>query len=250
MRLEYAVDTNKAVEQWNKLKETIEDCGGTVEVMEPTEAAKDLPDLVFTANSAIIRGRQVYIANFLHPQRKPESKINELWFRNNGYYTYFNSKVPHEGAGDALWCRNGKVLICGVGPRSDIGAIMHIRKTLCVRDDHFLVIVVKLVDNRFYHLDTCFCPLDDKLALWYPPAFDQIGQHNLANFTELIPVEEWEAENFACNAVVVGKNVIMNEGSERVARMLEQYGFKIHFVPMSEFIKSGGSAKCLTLRLN
>ncbi|KAK6013363.1 hypothetical protein OSTOST_21324, partial [Ostertagia ostertagi] len=69
----------------------------------------------------------------------------------------------------------------------------------------------------FYHLDTCFCPLNDELALWYPKAFDPVCQHNLANYVELLPVHENEAKQFACNAVVIGKNVIMNEGSERVA---------------------------------
>ncbi|PIO58119.1 hypothetical protein TELCIR_20451, partial [Teladorsagia circumcincta] len=63
-------------------------------------------------------------------------------------------------------------------------------------------------------------------------------------------VHENEAKQFACNAVVIGKNVIMNEGSERVAALLERYGFQTHFVQMSEFLKSGGSAKCLTLRLD
>ncbi|KJH49881.1 Amidinotransferase [Dictyocaulus viviparus] len=223
MRTGSQVDTNRAMEQWNILKKTIENCGGAVEVMEPTENEKDLPDLVFTANAAIVRGKQVYVANFLHPQRQPESKFNEMWFRKSGFYTYFNPEVPYEGTGDALWCNRGKVLICGVGPRSDVRAVEHIRKTLCTRDEHFMTVAVRLVDKRFYHLDTCFCPLDDKLALWFPKAFDSICQLNLANFAELLPVDENEAENFACNSVVIGKNVIMNEGSERVAKKCNGY---------------------------
>ncbi|KAK6058449.1 hypothetical protein COOONC_03979 [Cooperia oncophora] len=71
----------------------------------------------------------------------------------------------------------------------------------------------------------------------------------MANYVELLPVEEEEAKNFACNAVIVGKNVIMNEGSEKAAKLLEEHGFKAHFVQVSEFLKSGGSTRCLTLAI-
>ncbi|KAK5964391.1 Amidinotransferase [Trichostrongylus colubriformis] len=250
MAMKDPVDHQKAMDQWNTLKKTIEKCGAEVEVMEPTKSAENVPDLVFTANAAIVRGKRVYLASFAHEQRKEEWKFNDKWFRENGYRTYHNPDIPHEGAGDALWCRNGEVLIAGVGPRSDVRALTHIQENLQTEDDPFKILGVRLVDERFYHLDTCFCPLDDKLALWYPHAFDPVCQHNLGNYFELLPVHESEAEQFACNAVVIGKNVIMNEGSERIAKLLELYGFKTHFVEMSEFLKSGGSAKCLTLQLD
>ncbi|ETN75862.1 hypothetical protein NECAME_03635 [Necator americanus] len=105
-------------------------------------------------------------------------------------------------------------------------------------------------NKQFYHLDTCICPLDDNLALWYPNAFHPISQFNISNYLELLPVTESEAQQFACNAVVIGKDVIMNEGSERIAKVLQSRGFRAHFLPMSEYLKSGGSSKCLTLRLD
>uniref|UniRef100_A0A7I4Z7Z6 Amidinotransferase n=2 Tax=Haemonchus contortus TaxID=6289 RepID=A0A7I4Z7Z6_HAECO len=250
MEMKNPVDTKKAMEQWNTLKNTIEKCGATVEVMEPTESAKDLPDLVFTANAAIVRGKQVYLANFALQERKAEWKINDEWFRQNGFNTYFNEAIPHEGTGDALWCCNGTVLIAGIGMRSDARALTDIQQKLQTNGDTFKIVAVRLVDDRFYHLDTAFCPLNDKLALWYPQAFDQASQRIMSNYFQLLPVSESEAKRFACNAVVIGNHVIMNEGSDRIAQLLDQHGFKVHFVPMSEFVKSGGSAKCLTLRLN
>ena len=66
----------------------------------------------------------------------------------------------------------------------------------------------------------------------------------------LIAVEEREAARFACNAVVIGKDVIVNAGSERLAADLRAAGYTCHFVELDEFIKAGGSAKCLTLRLD
>ncbi|KAH7694382.1 Protein T22B7.3, partial [Aphelenchoides avenae] len=103
---------------------------------------------------------------------------------------------------------------------------------------------------RFYHIDTCFCPLSEEIAIYYPYAFDPISQHNLRNHVELVPVSEADATRFACNSVVVGKTVILHQGSEDTAKSLEKVGFKPEFVDMSEFIKAGGSAKCCTLSLS
>lgn len=85
--------------------------------------------------------------------------------------------------------------------------------------------------------------------MYYPYAFDEVSRHNLANEVELLPIVEEDAVRFACNAVVVGKNVVMHQGSEHTAKQLEKVGYQTHFVDMSEFLKSGGSSKCCTLAL-
>lgn len=87
------------------------------------------------------------------------------------------------------------------------------------------------------------------MAIYYPRAFDQASKSSMSNEVELVPVPHNDAWNFACNAVVVGNIVIMNEGCEETAKTLDRLGFVVKFVDMSEFIKSGGSAKCCTLLL-
>jgi N-dimethylarginine dimethylaminohydrolase len=71
-----------------------------------------------------------------------------------------------------------------------------------------------------------------------------------SHIPRLISVVEKEAERFACNAVVVGKKVVINTGSDQLAADLRQAGYDCLFVELDEFIKAGGSAKCLTLRLD
>jgi len=66
----------------------------------------------------------------------------------------------------------------------------------------------------------------------------------------LIAVDEQEARCFACNAVVVGKTVITNSGCPGLHRQLETRSFQPLETPLGEFVKAGGSAKCLTLRLD
>jgi N-dimethylarginine dimethylaminohydrolase len=89
------------------------------------------------------------------------------------------------------------------------------------------------------------------LAIYYPGAFDEYGRSVLKDrIANLIEVSAEEAISFSCNAVVVGRTVILNRGAPKLAAALEQRGLAVRPLEFSEFIKSGGSAKCLTLRLD
>ncbi len=113
------------------------------------------------------------------------------------------------------------------------------------------VLPLELVDPRFYHLDTCFCPLSEDAAIYYPGAFDDYGRSVLRDrIPRLIEVSAEEAVSFSCNAVVVGRTVILNDGAPKLARALQAWGYAARPLRLSEFIKAGGSAKCLTLRLD
>ena len=115
------------------------------------------------------------------------------------------------------------------------------------------IIPLELIDGRFYHLDTCFCPLTGGELLYFPAAFDAYG---LAAIMERIPEErripvpEEEAIRFACNAVSVGKHVVIPAGCPRTMQILRDRGYRTHAVELDEFMKSGGAAKCLTLALD
>ena len=149
-----------------------------------------------------------------------------------------------EGAGDALFC--GETLYSGYRFRSDARSQQWIGESLKIEN-----LPLELVDPRFYHLDTCFCPLAENEALYYPGAFDDYGRSVLRNrIPSLIEVSAEEAALFSCNAVVVGRSVILNEGVPKLAQTLQRAGYAVRSLPLSEFIKAGGSAKCLTLRLD
>ena len=113
------------------------------------------------------------------------------------------------------------------------------------------VLAMELVDPYYYHLDTCFCPLVPGIAAYFPGAFDQYGRQVLeAGVETLIEVSEDEAKSFACNTVVVGKSVVTNTGCAGFRQALADHGFDPVATPLGEFVKAGGSAKCLTLRLD
>jgi N-dimethylarginine dimethylaminohydrolase len=231
-----------AVEQWHGLHRHITEAGARVSLLEPVSG---LPDLVFTANAAMIYGRQALVSRFRHRQRQGEEPYNRSWFSANGFEVVdVPENFSFEGAGDALFC--GDTLYAGYRMRSDAAGHQQIGRMLAVR-----VIPVELVDARYYHLDTCFCPLAEGEAIWYPPAFDDYGQRAIREHVpKLIAAEPAEAERFACNAVVIGRRVLTNTGCDRLHAALAARGYDPIATPLDEFVKAGGSAKCLTLRLD
>ncbi len=204
-----------------------------------------LPDLVFTANAGVVFHNLVLVSRFRHGVRQGESPLFDAWFRAHGFEVeHLPEGLYFEGAGDALFC--GDALFAGYRVRSDAKAQQWVGDRLGVE-----VLPLELVDPRFYHLDTCFCPLNESAAIYFPGAFDEYGRSVLeARVPRLIEVSADEAATFSCNAVVVGRSVVLNAGASGLQESLKRAGFSVHPLPLTEFIKSGGSAKCLTLRLD
>ena len=228
-----------AREQWGRLRETLQSLGCQVESID---AQPKLPDMVFTANAGLVAGNKFVPSNFRFPQRQGEQPHFEEWFLRQGYkLDRLPDHLIFEGEGDALAC--GELLFCGYRFRSDIRSHQALGEIL-----GRLTISVELTQDKFYHLDTCFCPLPDGSAIWYPPAFDEYGQkairHHVANLIEVSPEE---AAHFACNAVVVGQDVALADNSLKLCAALKERGYRTHQLGMSEFIKAGGACKCLTL---
>ncbi|QDU07515.1 N(G),N(G)-dimethylarginine dimethylaminohydrolase [Gimesia aquarii] len=235
-------DPEVARQQWESLYQVLNSLNARIELLTPV---KGLPDLVFTANAGLIWKERVFLALFRHEARQGETPVDQEWFQDAGFETI---EMPDdyffEGAGDALFC--GETLFAGYLIRSDVRAMQWVAEKMNCR-----VIPLQLVDDFYYHLDTCFCPLSETEAIYYPPAFDEYGQQALKEHVpHLIPVVEKEAQRFACNAVVIGKSVALNTGCPQLEKDLNQLGYETYSTPLDEFIKAGGSAKCLTLRLD
>lgn len=234
----------RAVEQWQQLHQTIKECA-TIDLVKP---AKGWPDMVFTANAGLVLGKNVVLSRFYHKERQGEEPYFKAWFEENGFTVYELPKdLPFEGAGDALFDREGRWLWAGYGFRSELDSHPYIAKWLDTE-----VVSLRLIDERFYHLDTCFCPLSGGYLLYYPPAFDAYSNRVIEMRIppeKRIIVEEPDAVNFACNAVNVNQIIIMNMVSQSLKDKLAAVGFTVRETPLKEFLKAGGAAKCLTLRV-
>jgi lysine-ketoglutarate reductase/saccharopine dehydrogenase-like protein (TIGR00300 family) len=234
----------RAVEQWQKLHNLIQD-HAVVDLVKPEIG---IPDMVFTANAGLVLGKTVVLSRFFHKERQGEEPFFKQWFEENGYTVHELPKdLPFEGAGDALLDREGRWLWAGYGFRSELDSHPYLAKWLDIE-----VVSLRLMDERFYHLDTCFCPLNQGYLLYYPPAFDAYSNRMIemrVPTSKRIAITEPDAVTFACNAVNIEEIVILNKASDDLKQRLTQAGFRVIETPLTEFLKAGGASKCLTLRV-
>jgi N-dimethylarginine dimethylaminohydrolase len=243
MRVQRQVARTRALRQWTALHHLLtKRLKLSVRLLPPVNG---LPDLVFTANAGLLVGRTFIRSNFRYPERQGEEAVCARYFRQLGFRVLTLPRMHNfEGEGDALWL--GRTLFLGFRFRSD--AASHERLSALLQRE---VLPVELKDKRFYHLDTCFCPLGPSTLLWYPKAFDRYGRKVIEDRAQdAIAVSEADARKFACNAIVAGRELVCHRGlSQRLRRQLTKRGYAVHELDLSEFMKAGGSAKCLVLTL-
>lgn len=237
------VSQSRALEQWSALARTLAS-HTNVHIIEP---GVDLPDMCFTANAGFVHGKTFVCSRFRHAQRRGEEALFCNWFESRGYACErLRDDMIFEGAGDALTDTAGRVWL-GHGQRSSFEAASALQDLL-----HVDVIALRLVDPRFYHLDTCFCPLSQGSVVYLPAAFDAASLALIeARFApaQRIPVSESDAARFACNIVDLGETVVLNAASDDLRGVLAERGVDVMELPLTEFVKSGGAAKCLVLPL-
>jgi N-dimethylarginine dimethylaminohydrolase len=233
------VDLDLARKQWERLRAAYLGLGHTVRTIEPQPG---LPDMVFAANGATVIGGKVLGARFKFPERDAEGAAYAGWFRRQGYEVADPIRV-NEGEGDIVFA--GRAIIAGYGFRTDPGSKTEIEALFGLP-----VISVRLVDPRYYHLDTALIVLDENTAAYYPAAFDEAGQAALAaHFGELIEAKDTDAEAFGLNGISDGTNVVLPVQARHLADQVTRAGFNVVPVDLSEFRKSGGGPKCCTLEL-
>ncbi|MBI4431077.1 MAG: amidinotransferase [Candidatus Omnitrophica bacterium] len=241
MRISHQPNLKKSARQWQELLKVLtRDAKVKVSLVPPVTSC---PDLVFTANAGFISGREILASRFRYAERRKEEPHFRRWFNRQGYRV---RNIPQgiffEGEGDLL-CHGGQLFL-GYRFRSESKVHRVISAWL-----HERVLPLELVDKRFYHLDTCFLPLNANTLLYYPGAFDAYARRVIQSFApNPVAVTEKEAVKFVLNGVVAGKTLVTNEGfSTKTKRMIRSQGFRLIELDLSEFHKSGGSAKCLTL---
>ncbi len=244
MNIDVQSECPLAQKQWKNLYDILKNhLKAEIKLLEPKE---EVPDMVFTANAAVMHGNKAIISRFKHPERQLEQKYFIEWFRQNGYEVItLYPDMSFEGAGDALYLGNS--LYAGYVPRTGISSHLYIAELLGIH-----VISLELVSNSFYHLDTCFCPLKDDYLIYYPGAFDEYANKVIENNVppeKRIIVNDEEASYFTCNAVNINDAVVTNLTTKRFTKLLEEKGFRHFQTDLSEFMKAGGAAKCLTLKI-
>jgi N-dimethylarginine dimethylaminohydrolase len=232
--------TPLAVTQWETLRQIFLDLGHRVDELTPLPG---LPDMVYTANGAVARDGIALVARFRHEQRDAESAAYLQWFAAQGYQVVRQAELINEGEGDYLVA--GARVLAGSGFRTDIGAHGETQEMLGLP-----VIGLRLVDPRYYHLDTALAVLDDDEIMYYPPAFSPGSRAVLRDlYPDAIIAADADAEVFGLNAVSDGRHVVLPTAAVGLAAKLRDRGYEPIGVDLSELLKGGGGAKCCTLEL-
>lgn len=234
------VDLALARRQWAELRSVYASLGHTVLTIDPQPG---LPDMVFSANGATVIGGKVLGAKFAYQQRAAEGPAYLDWFRGNGYSTVIEAAHVNEGEGDIVFAH--RAVIAGHGFRTDRAVQSQILDVFGLP-----VVSVRLVDPRFYHVDTALLVLSADAAAYYPAAFDEPSRAALAAlFPELIEADDEDAGELGLNGLSDGRNVVLPAQAANLAKQIEAAGFTVVPVDLSEFKKSGGGPKCCTLEL-
>lgn len=241
MHTDDQINPAAAAHQWQRLYEIYTKVlGWDVQLIDPV---KGLPDLVFTANGALVVDGKVVLPTFRHPDRQPETARFRAWFEAHGYRDFLQTKYDNEGEGDILYW-NGK-LFAGYPWRTTKEAHAEIADFLGIE-----VISLQLADARFYHLDTCLTIVsDDTVALW-PPAFTEASVRTIrSTVPNVIIATDEDALAYGLNAISDGQNIVLSDRAHHLIREYKARGLTVHPTPITQFQKSGGGVKCLTLEL-
>lgn len=234
------VDRGRAMAEWERLRTTYLGLGHTVHVLDPIEG---LPDMVFAANGATVVGGMVLGARFRHPERALEADAHRAWFERHGYRRITSATYVNEGEGDYAFAY--RAIVAGHGFRTDPAAHNELHDAFGLP-----VVSVRLVDPRFYHLDTALCVIDAFTAAYHPGAFDEDGLIKLRTlFPDLIEVGEADALAFGLNAVSDGRHVVIPHDAAGLRAALAERGYDVIPIEMTELRKAGGGPKCCTLEL-
>jgi N-dimethylarginine dimethylaminohydrolase len=240
MHLDDQVDPKRARHQWEQLHRTYVDrLGWKVELIAPVE---HLPDMVFTANGGLVIDGKVALPRFRQPEREGETPYFQSWFRAYDL-TMFQPKHDFEGEGDALVWRD--FIFAGFPWRSDRPVHREIGEYFGRR-----VVSLQLTDARFYHLDTALTIVDDDTVALYPRAFTAQSLAALASVVpHIIEATDRDAMAYGLNAISDGTNIVLSDGAVDLHDVYRKRGMNVCPTPISEFQKSGGGVKCLTLEL-
>jgi N-dimethylarginine dimethylaminohydrolase len=237
--------------EWAKLHSKLGELGAMIELVP---SVSGLPDLVFTANAAIVLDRQVLLARFRHPERQGEEAHFEAAFRSleargliDGVRT-LPEGIVLEGAGDCVFDATRKLFWLGYGQRSDADAKGPVEQMFGQE-----VTALELADPRFYHMDTALSALPGGEVMYLPDAFTAAGRGEIRERVAAPQRIELGIEDgcrLAANAVCLGDTVVMSDASPRLRSELKERGYRVVTTPLPSFLRSGGSAFCLTLRLD
>jgi N-dimethylarginine dimethylaminohydrolase len=262
------VDRALAIRQWQRLRDLLGDLGLRVVVVPPDPR---WPGLVYPANAGFRHGERFVLSN-LTPTRAGEQPIYREVIESLGLACV---RISRRFEGEADLFPAGKYLIqtygairrqrfvprWGLPPwrriygfRSDPAALAEIEALAPLQRE---VLPVELIDERYYHGDTCLCSFGREreylLANLRVIAPTSAQRLRAAFGDRLLELAEADAAIYAANSFAFNRgtektpHLVMPEGiSPTLETAIRTRNVTIAKTDVSEFYKKGGgSLKCM-----
>lgn len=240
------VDRRRALAQWRDLRAVYRDLGHEVEHVAP---APGLPDMVFTANAGLVLDGTAWLSRFRFPERQPEEAGFARFFEGlAGVDRVVVAEHVHEGQGDFL--RVGRTLLAASGFRTSRRAHGEAERLFAGGPSIDEVVALRLVDPRWYHLDTAVLVVDEQTIAYHRAAFDGPSRERLLErWPDAIVADLDDALMLGLNGVSDGRHVVLPAAARRLHAQVAERGFEVVPVDVSEFLAAGGAVRCMTLDL-
>ncbi len=260
------VDRALAIRQWGRMRDLLRELGVCVEVVPPHPAH---PGLVYPANAGFRHGN-VFVLSNLTPTRAGEQPIyraviERLGLRCATIAARFEGEADLFPAGDAYLFTHGAIRRQRFVPRlgwppwkrvygfrSDPRALGEIEALGPLGKR---VLQIELVDERYYHGDTCLCsfgPGREHLLAYTSVLHPRSAALLRERFGErLLELGDADAAIYAANSFaleVAGESLlVMPEGiSASLRAAISERRVRVISADVSEFHKKGGgSVKCM-----
>lgn len=239
MHLENRVDKQKALQTYQEIKDLYQKLEAKVFEIEQD---KNFFDMVYTANIGTVHNNIFIPANFKFAQRRGESSLGTKYFENKGFQV---QKIPEtvffEGQGDLL--TSGNRYFLGYGKRTDKKAKDYLEEILGEE-----ITTLEMIDPYYYHLDTAFAPLSDDTVVINPKSFTKDGLDLIKkSFDNVIETNQQDNNILACNLIHIDNNIVIGKGiSQSLKDDLSNHGYLTYEIDMKEYLKGGGSIKCVS----
>lgn len=226
-------DYAKALKQHHAYIMALEECGLEVVVLAPLE---DYPDSTFVEDVALITPRCAIITNPGAPSRKGETvHIHQIL---NEFYENIES-IPAPGTvegGDIM--KVGSHYFIGISERTNYEGA---RQLIAILEKYDLGgSTIQL--EEYLHLKTGVAYLENRVMV---ACGELLDQPDLESFT-ILPIPE--EESYAANCIWINGTVLVAQGFPQTSRIVQDAGYPILELDVSEFQKLDGGLSCLSLR--
>jgi dimethylargininase len=237
--------------QHDRLGQLLADLGCEVEV---AGAVDGLVDATYVRDPGLVTGRGAVLFQMAKPARRAEPDHLGVALEAAGVpVTARLTSTARTDGGDYIWLDEGTVL-AGRSYRTNPEALRQLASILGAEG-----IGLESVDlphdrgpGHVLHLMSFISPLDDDLALVYPPLAPVALMQALAERgITVVPVPGDEYDTMACNVLAVRPRLlVMLDGNPATRAALEAHGCQVHVYDGSEIsLKGDGGPTCLTAPL-